>query len=637
MSLTPFIIYSRIQSKILLVRGLVLLARARLSYSPLRIRNLRWLRERELALQVLHRILLVRDAAMDRQRRVLLERKRQATLAWFGDIHPIDVHLPELSWTTLDRYLIAMDILAPHMTYITAMSEVTNEGIVHALYPTDLVLYKRPTIPRLAAQMLGFYTAFAKTYQHEPQLSIVGHAFRSPGRYYLRFRGREIIIDVTGAKLRSKEWFDIKKPIARSDVLNDAYYQWLYIRELLALNYETLVPRVLTLCSKRELNVLNQVVRAEFNNHPELHVQKVMRTDDKYLYFGLAYARRAFPTLGTTLEIPVFTSRNEYAIADGQRVISVRLPAVVLEPKLQQTWTEKAKYVSVTVDPRDGVEEDVILLPMTPFHAQEHASLSLIETRRPWALITASVRQLPSREPISVAPLGDADRPEWVLPLILLAYIKPYVVSIAGLLLQKGVRDRIDFETAAAALKRALFTRVSLSGVDLPKPPSARMPQLMSVVTAQELFRGFVSDRANAIAEYLFGYQKSLAVLRWCTMTQDFVVSLEFTDRTRILKSVLGNYYVLNEDVEKERDVLFRQVQLQTRTSKEGSLVADEASLDAIDRVTQRIILLSDQPLQQLDSDRRARIDYVQQILEGDLPLVLLRYRSVYTDVLQSQ
>jgi hypothetical protein len=492
--------------------------------------------------------------------------------------------------------------------------------------------------------MLGFYTAFAKTYQHEPQLSLLGFAFSDQGRYYFRFRRKQFCIDVVGTRLRTKEWFDIKKPHARSDVLNDAYYQWLYIREMLALNYEIIVPRVLESCTERELALLNQLLRLEYDRHPHLPDVKLMRFDDKYFYFGLAYSRRVFPSLGTAVEVPVFVDMNDFTFRTDEKRRAARqakLPATWCEAKFDLALTETAKYVSVYVQPGEAIEVDMIMLPLPSPATGQYASLSLISTDRPWSLIIASTRRLPSGELITVAPQSARNRLDWVLPLILLAYGKSYFVSVAALLLQKQTTTIIDQNAATNALKNALFSRVSLSGLDLPKAPSSRLYQLMNSLSPEELFRDFVSDRANVMAEYIYGYQRSLAILRWAAMRQDFVISLPTQDRGVLRNLLLGPYYALNNTTASDRrESLFQPVELREKalaggpSAPAGYLLADEQSLTHFREVKRNVVMMSDMPIKQTTAKDKARADYVQQALEAGVPMVTLQYKGVYNDIL---
>jgi hypothetical protein len=558
--------------------------------------------------------------------------------AWFGDTGVIDTFLPHLSWTTLDRYLIAMDVLTPHMLYATALGRVDNEALEALLYPTDLILYKKPSVKRLAAQMMGFYTAFAKNYQHEPQLSLLGHAFATPGKYYVRFSDWDLAIDVIGAKLRTKEWFDVALPPARNDVLNDAYYQWLYLREVLALNYENLVPNTLSLMTQDELQVLSDVVREQLSDFPECRVRKLMRLDDKYFYFGLAYSRRVYPSLGTSVEIPVFVS---------ERSQQTPLPALtyrqktIMEMVLDAKSKRKVKYTSLTVGPRPGPVIDVVLFPSLSDNKSNYAPLVLMATRKPWALSAASVRRLPRGSTITVPPMGDADHPEWRMPLLLLAFTKPYVTSVAALLLQKYGERRITKEMAAKALKKAVFSRVMLSGLDFPRPPTERFNQLVTPLQPSDIFGDFLSDRANVMSEYYYGYQRNLAKIRNAVIRQPFVRRSFEKSKEKAKSHILGQMYTIASDRRRNSDRpggsahLFDTLNL-VATAGTSPLVADEASLDEMEGVEQYLILMTDKPLMEganVPGDQPImRTEFIDRALASGVPFVTMQYKMVYYD-----
>lgn len=611
-------------NKLKFVRAIRRWRRIRARWLPIRTRMGQWYRLRKKAIEILSRLTYLSSETERMLNYIRANYAKLKAARWFGDVGIIDTHLPELSWTTLDRYLIAMDVLAPHLLYASALSSVDNEALATILYPTDLILYKKPSIQRLAAQLMGFYTSFAKSFQHEPQLSIVGHAYRSPGKYYYAFDEWTLVVDILGARMRTKEWFDIALPPARSDVLNDAYYQWLYIREILALNYEHLAPSVLALCDQDELRVLNMVVQDHLRSHPHFKTPKLMRMDDKYLYFGLAYSRRVFPSLGTALEIPVFT---EAQMANS-------LEPIACTPALQQKIASNIEYVSVNLQPDSHVTVDVILLPLPEPQNVSYAPLVLVKTVKPWSLVTASVRRVPRGEALTVAPLSEEDRPDWVLPLLLMAYIKPYLVSVAALLLQKKGSRQVIKEEAANAIKTALFTRICLSGLDVPRPATTKLNQLMSMLGPKDLFTDFISDRANVLAEYFYGYQLSLAKLRRAVLSQEFTITIPEKAPEKAKQYVLGAAYTLEGADDKK--MLFNQIELSDK-SDEGLLVVREESLKNMTTVLNKAVVMTDRSfVEAADSDEKPLMtsDYVNSVLAAGVPLVTIQYKGVYNDVI---
>jgi hypothetical protein len=215
-----------------------------------------------------------------------------------------------------------------------------------------------------------------------------------------------------------------------------------------------------------------------------------------------------------------------------------------------------------------------------------------------------------------------------------MAYIKPYLVSVAALLLQKKGSRQVIKEEAANAIKTALFTRICLSGLDVPRPATTKLNQLMSMLGPKDLFTDFISDRANVLAEYFYGYQLSLAKLRRAVLSQEFTITIPEKAPEKAKQHVLGAAYTLEGADDKK--MLFNQIELSDK-SDEGLLVVREESLKNMTTVLNKAVVMTDRSfVEAADSDEKPLMtsDYVNSVLAAGVPLVTIQYKGVYNDVI---
>jgi len=408
-----------------------------------------------------------------------------------------------------DKYLKSFDIYTPHFILFSGVRNWDPQKWPAFLTPSRILYHKEVTNERLAIQMSGFYSLYASIFKHEPDPHILALAAKDEGVYIRRFGAREIRVEVQAAGWRTNSLPLLSLNLQRIDKAEPSlYYQWLYIRELIALYFVDIVEHILKLAThnnsvRNRLRYLSLASRSPLSEI--INISQTLPIDTKHIFHLLT------------------------SVSDGRTQTSlIEVPVPYYDMRFIRTTASTDISGIVRLHWRTPIEVDVYQpylegLSLAPID-RNSATIFGVPAILIWKdinILRTTVSRLPSRIDYRItkpSPYGDIT---WLPALLYFASNKPYITSLMALFILHrqllNIREAWQPDTLALELLRASESRVVLYDLDTyaeGSPSDLIIREAVALHKADDLYAGLKSAPSSLLAEYVQNHLSSLYEIR---------------------------------------------------------------------------------------------------------------------------
>jgi hypothetical protein len=408
-----------------------------------------------------------------------------------------------------DKYLKSFDVYTPHFLLFSGTKDWRPDKWSAFVLPSRLVYHKDVVNERLATQMSGFYSLYASIFKYEPDLNLLSLAGKEEGVYIRQYGKRVVRIEVSPSGWRTSNLPLLSLNLRRVDKAEPSlYYQWLYVRELIALYFVDIVEHVIRMSTE--------------NNTIRRRVAHIARDCIKYLS-DIVNISQMLPIDNKHI-FHLLTS-----VSDGRaRASLIEVPVPYNDVRFLDTETSTDVSGIIRVYWRTPIELDVYrpysggytLLPVFG-SGVDRLGVPAIILRKDIRILSTTVARLPQRVDYRITKPSIYGSITHLPFLLYLASNKPYIVSLMALYIlhrQLGGDESVwTAKTLALELLRACESRVILYDLDIYAANSLADPVLREPValhTAVDLYAGIRGAPSSLLSEYVQSHLTSLHEIR---------------------------------------------------------------------------------------------------------------------------